>query len=57
MAKKAKDARAYVRLQSSESSHCYYTQRNRKNMTGKLELTKYDPVVRKHVKYKETSKM
>jgi len=57
VAKKAKDARAYVRLQSSDSSHCYFTQRNRKNMTGKLELRKYDPIVRKHVAYKETSKM
>jgi len=53
MARKNKDARSYVKLQSTESSHCYFTERNRRNMQGKLELRKYDPVVRKHVLYKE----
>jgi large subunit ribosomal protein L33 len=28
--------------------------KNRQNTPGKLELKKYDPVVRKHVVYKET---
>jgi large subunit ribosomal protein L33 len=53
MAKKNKEARSYVKMQSSESSHCYYTERNRRNSTNRLELRKYDPVVRKHVLYKE----
>jgi large subunit ribosomal protein L33 len=53
MAKGNKEARSYVKLQSSESAHCYYVQKNRRNTTGKLELRKYDPVVRKHVWYRE----
>ena len=53
MAKKAKDARSYVKMQSTESAHCYFTERNRRNMQGRLELKKYDPFVRKHVLYKE----
>jgi large subunit ribosomal protein L33 len=53
MAKKAKDARSVVKLKSTESDHCYYTERNRRNMQGRLELRKYDPTIRKHVLYKE----
>jgi large subunit ribosomal protein L33 len=53
MAKKAKDARSVVKLQSTESKHCYYSERNRRNMQGRLELRKYDPTLRKHVLYKE----
>ncbi len=53
MARKNKDARSYVKMQSTESHHCYFTERNRRNMQGRLELKKYDPVVRKHVLYKE----
>lgn len=53
MAKGNKDARSYVKLQSSESAHCYYVQKNRRNTTERLELRKYDPVVRKHVIYRE----
>lgn len=53
MAKKSKDVRSYVKLQSSESSHCYFVQKNRNNTKDRLELRKYDPIVRKHVQYKE----
>lgn len=53
MARGGKEARSYVKLQSSESAHCYYVQKNRRNTAGKLELRKYDPVVRKHVLYRE----
>ena len=53
MAKK-KDARSYVRLRSTESHHIYMTSKSRRNTPGKLELKKYDPVVRKHVLYRET---
>ncbi len=54
MAKKNKEARSYVKMQSTASPHCYYTERNRRNSTQRLELRKYDPVVRKHVAYKES---
>jgi large subunit ribosomal protein L33 len=53
MAKKSKDARSYVKMQSSESSHCYYLQKNRHNTKERMSLRKYDPIVRKHVMYKE----
>jgi large subunit ribosomal protein L33 len=53
MAKKSKDARDYVKMQSSESSHCYYVEKNRHNTKDRLQLRKYDPIVRKHVLYKE----
>jgi large subunit ribosomal protein L33 len=52
MAKK-KGSRIVIKMKSSESGHMYLTQKNRKNDTGRLELTKYDPFVRKHVLYKE----
>lgn len=53
MAKKKKD-RQQVRLVSTESSHVYYTQKNRKNNTARLELKKYDPTLRRHVLYRES---
>ena len=52
MAKKGN--RIKIKLQSSESAHFYYTTKNKQKTPARLELNKYDPVVRKHVKYKET---
>ena len=46
-------SRVQVKLKSSESPHRYYTKKNKRNTPGRLELKKYDPVVRKHVTYKE----
>lgn len=54
MASKSKDARSHVKLVSSASPHVYFVEKNRNNTKNRLELKKYDPVVRKHVKYKET---
>ncbi len=56
MASKAKTSVVRVRLKSTESPHCYYTTKNKRNMPDKMEIRKYDPVVRHHVLYKETSK-
>ena len=43
-----------IRLNSSAGTgHFYTTDKNKKIMTGKFEIKKYDPVVRKHVLYKE----
>lgn len=50
----AKGDRELVKMKSSESPHCYYTQKNKRKTTKKLVLRKYDPVVRKHVTYKES---
>ena len=50
----AKSARDKIRLVSSAGTgHFYTTDKNKKNMPGKMEVKKYDPVVRKHVMYKE----
>lgn len=52
---KAKGAREKIRLESSAGTGFFYTTvKNRKNTSGKLELKKYDPVVRKHVVFKES---
>lgn len=44
-----------IRLVSSAGTgFTYYTTKNKRTQTSKLELKKYDPVARKHVLYKET---
>ncbi len=54
MAKKGKGGREKIKLVSSASTgHFYTTTKNRKTKPEKLELMKFDPVVRKHVAYKE----
>ncbi|MFN8486576.1 MAG: 50S ribosomal protein L33 [Caldilineaceae bacterium] len=52
MAKKG--PRVMIKLRSTESSHFYVTDKNRRNDPNRLELKKFDPVVRKHVIYRET---
>ena len=52
MAKK-KGVRLLVKMRSSESSHMYWTEKNRRNDPNRLELKKYDPILRKHVLFKE----
>jgi large subunit ribosomal protein L33 len=52
MAKKG--AREKIKMVSAEKTGFFYTmKKNRKNTTEKLELKKYDPVLRKHVTFKE----
>ena len=44
-----------IKLESSAGTgHFYTTTKNKRNMPGKMEFKKFDPVVRKHVIYKET---
>lgn len=45
--------REKVRLASTESEHFYTTDKNKKTTVEKLQFKKYDPIVRKHVLYKE----
>ena len=40
-------------VSSAGTGHYYTTTKNKRTMTEKLEIKKYDPVVRKHVAYKE----
>ncbi len=50
----AKSAREKIRLNSSAGTgHFYTTDKNKKNTPEKMEMSKYDPIVRKHVPYKE----
>ncbi len=50
----AKPATLKIKLVSSaDTGHFYVTKKNPRTKTEKLTLTKYDPVARKHVEYKE----
>ena len=40
-------------LSSADTGFFYVTSKNPRKMTKKLELKKYDPVVRKHVTFRE----
>lgn len=40
-------------VSSAGTGHFYTTTKNKKNTPGKMEMKKFDPVVRKHVLYKE----
>ena len=40
-------------ISSAGTGHFYTTDKNKKNTPAKIEVSQYDPVVRKHVMYKE----
>ena len=40
-------------VSSAGTGHYYTTTKNKKNMPEKMVIKKFDPVVRKHVAYKE----
>ena len=40
-------------VSSARTGHFYTTTKNKKTTPEKLEMKKFDPVVRKHVAYKE----
>jgi large subunit ribosomal protein L33 len=41
-------------VSSAKTGHFYTTTKNKRNTPDKIEIKKYDPVVRKHVVYKES---
>ena len=41
-------------VSSAGTGYYYVTKKNPRNMTEKLALKKYDPVVRAHVEFKES---
>jgi large subunit ribosomal protein L33 len=51
MAKKG--AREKIKMKSSESNECYWTTKNKRNVTERIELKKYDKSLRRHVMFKE----
>lgn len=49
-----KGTREKIKLESTAGTgHFYTTTKNKRTMPEKLEIKKFDPVVRKHVVYKE----
>ena len=51
---RAKGIREKIKLVSSAGTgHFYTTTKNKRTKPEKMELKKYDPVVRQHVIYKE----
>lgn len=54
MATKRADVRPKITIQSTAGTgYRYITQKNRRNTPDRLVLNKYDPIVRKHVEFKE----
>ena len=50
----AKPATILVKMVSTADTGFFYvTKKNPRNSTEKFEMRKYDPVVRKHVRFKE----
>ncbi|CAN98415.1 50S ribosomal protein L33 [Sorangium sp. So ce327] len=40
-------------VSSAGTGHCYYTTKNKRTMTEKMQMKKYDPIARKHVIFTE----
>jgi len=40
-------------VSTADTGYYYVTKKNTRTATGKLEMKKYDPVVRKHVVFRE----
>ena len=50
----AKPTTILIKMISTADTGFYYvTRKNPRNSTEKMEMRKYDPVVRKHVKFRE----
>jgi large subunit ribosomal protein L33 len=48
------DVRPVIKLRSTAGTgHTYVTKKNRRNNPDRLRLRKFDPVVRRHVEYRE----
>jgi large subunit ribosomal protein L33 len=40
-------------VSSAGTGHCYYTTKNKRTMTEKMQMKKFDPIARKHVVFTE----
>ncbi len=49
----AKTGREIIKLRSTESPEVYWTEKNKRNQTQRLELKKYDKRLKKHLIFKE----
>ena len=52
MAKKT-GGRETIRMKSTESPHVFTTTKNKRNTPDRLQLKRYDPVLKRHVLFKE----
>ena len=52
MAKK-QGGRETIRMKSTESPHVFTTTKNKRNTPDRLQLKRYDPVLKRHVLFKE----
>ena len=51
---KEKDVRPIIKMRSTAGTgYTYVTKKNRRNDPDRITLMKYDPVVRKHVEFRE----
>ena len=51
----AKSVTQWIKLVSTaDTGYFYVTKKNPRNQTEKMSLRKYDPVVRKHVEFRES---
>ena len=46
--------RIMVKLRSTESPYTYTTTKNKRNNPDRIQIKKYDPILKKHVLFKET---
>lgn len=46
--------REQIKMKSEESEFYYYTTKNKSSTPNRIELKKYDPILRRRVKFKET---
>ena len=54
MAKKSTQLRPIIKLRSTAGTgYTYVTRKNRRNTPDRLVLKKFDPIVRRHIEFKE----
>lgn len=56
MAKKNTKRKLVALVSDASGQRTYYTTTNKQNNPDKMKLRKYDPALRKHVTYSETTK-
>jgi large subunit ribosomal protein L33 len=52
---KKKGDRIVIKMKSTESEYIYYSEKNKRNDTARLEIKKYDPLLRRHVVFRVAS--
>lgn len=45
-----------LKLKSTKSNHVIWSRKNKKTVERKIEVTKFDPILRKRVVFKEVKK-